>query len=162
MDNRKYFTSTGEPIMGRIHGQKPKSGATPIYYTWRNMLARCSKPTHAHYEYYGGRGIKVCDRWKIFINFLADMGERPNGLTLGRINNDGNYEPGNCRWETWLEQARNKRPSKPSTHCKRGHPFSEQNTYIYIRKKGAYIGNPSKHCRMCDSLQKRNARERAR
>jgi len=67
-------------------------------------------PRGSHYYLYGGRGITVCDRWLAFENFLIDMGKRPANRTLDRINNDGNYEPGNCRWATVLEQSRNKRP----------------------------------------------------
>lgn len=75
------------------------------------MIARCTQPSAAGYEHYKSRGITVCDRWRSFENFLADMGERPGGLreyTLERINNDGNYEPGNCRWTTWQRQGNNR------------------------------------------------------
>lgn len=73
------------------------------------MHARCEKTYHPHYADYGGRGIKVCDRWKSFENFLADMGERPEGMTLERREGDRDYEPGNCKWATRTEQQCNRR-----------------------------------------------------
>lgn len=76
---------------------------------WENMKQRCNNPNNQGYKNYGGRGIKVCGRWHSFENFYADMGDCPEGLTLERKDNDGNYEPGNCRWATWKEQGKNKR-----------------------------------------------------
>lgn len=82
---------------------------TPTYRSWREMIKRCTKEDHHKFHHYGGRGIKVCDRWRDFVNFLADMGERPQGMTLDRIDNDGNYEPGNCRWADSKTQRANQR-----------------------------------------------------
>ena len=74
------------------------------------MLTRCTNVNDEHYELWGGRGIKVCDRWRTsFKNFYADMGDRPEGLSLDRIDNDGDYEPSNCRWATQKQQQNNRR-----------------------------------------------------
>jgi hypothetical protein len=90
---------------------------TPTYQAWANMLQRCTNPMAAGYQNYGGRGITVCARWFDFVNFYLDMGERPEGLTLDRINNDGDYKPSNCRWATRSEQQMNRRRPKPITEA---------------------------------------------
>lgn len=98
-----------------VHGHASRLNVSPTYESWHQMKRRCNNINNAAYENYGGRGISVCIRWSSFNNFLADMGECPLGLTLGRKNNDGNYEPSNCEWQTNTEQNRNKRTNRMFT-----------------------------------------------
>ena len=85
---------------------------TKAYKSWIDMRDRCSNPNNDQYHNYGGRGIQCCTRWNDFQKFFNDMGERPKRLTLERINNEKGYEPDNCKWATYTEQANNRRPRK--------------------------------------------------
>lgn len=93
----------------KIHGQSTKGGRSNAFIVWTAMLQRCYNKNRPEYHRYGGRGITVCKRWReSVVNFIADMGKRPTeNHSLDRINNDGNYEPGNCRWATMLQQCNN-------------------------------------------------------
>lgn len=97
--------------MGVKHGMH----GTPTYISWMSMKSRCNNPKHPLYSYYGGIGVRVCPRWAEFMGFLSDMGKRPLGHELGRIDTAGNYEPSNCEWvlhSTQQKRIRSKSPIK--------------------------------------------------
>lgn len=103
------FSIDRAPFKARTHGMTK----TSVYRIWNNMGQRCNVAANPAYHNYGGRGIKVCERWQSFENFYADMGERPSNLhSLDRMNNHGDYEPENCQWAIRSEQNQNSRVSK--------------------------------------------------
>lgn len=116
---------------------------TATYKCWLNMKDRCGNPNTPTYKHYGGRGITVCDRWqKSFKDFLSDMGEKPDNLSLDRIDNNKGYYKENCRWATEQQQRINRGRwfKRPRTHCSRGHEFTEENIII---------DGPSRRCKTC-------------
>lgn len=92
-----------------IHGHAKRGKHSPEFKTWANMKKRCENASYEHFQHYGGRGITICERWQNFELFFEDMGERPQGASIDRIDPNGNYEPLNCVWESRAQQALNKR-----------------------------------------------------
>lgn len=96
-----------------VHGDCRRGEVAPEYSSWSSMVQRCTNENSQGWEWYGARGIKVCERWRTsYANFISDMGRRPPGRSIERIDNDGNYEPGNCKWATAREQRMNQRRMK--------------------------------------------------
>lgn len=112
---RGLTTSCGCALKKHLRERNTSHGmyGTPAYWSWQSMLGRCNRPTNPGYEYYGAKGVTVCPEWDTFERFFADMGERPEGTSLDRINPWGNYEPSNCRWADAKTQANNKRRHHP-------------------------------------------------
>jgi hypothetical protein len=108
MDEKKKRT---RPDLTEMNRQKATHGMarTPTHTSWKNMRSRCDNPKDKDFPRYGGRGITYCDRWKYFANFLDDMGIKPDSLQIDRIDNNGNYEPGNCRWVDGKVNCNNRR-----------------------------------------------------
>lgn len=144
----------GDPLVRQPNAMKTHGmWGTRTHHSWHSMISRCINPRETGYKHYGGRGITVCDRWRYsFDNFLADMGERPEGKTLDRIDNEGNYEPGNCRWATWSEQQSNKRPPTAETIEKRRQAWAAKRPEL----------SPVSAIRAEQIRQQGNARNRAR
>ena len=126
---------------------------SPEYNSWAGMLKRCYNPNNPSYKNYGGRGIKVCDRWRhSFINFYSDMGGRPSGLTLDRVDNDGNYEFSNCRWATDKEQNNNQRKrgiSKNNTSGVTGVSWYNNQNIWRVHHKGRFVGSTKNFNEAC-------------
>ncbi len=139
---------------------QPGSSHHPLINTWISMMARCRNPKCKAYPNYGGRGITVCSDWESFERFIADMGERPPGTSLDRIDNDRGYELGNVRWATAKEQRRNQRNVKFEAHepeqirwlCREGYTRREIADFFGVRKKVIAEITTNKSWRLIEKL----------
>jgi hypothetical protein len=167
-----HLTSKSNPTLscGCIHSERVSGAAhravmlanaithgrskTPTYTSWADMIQRCTNPKRSSYQRYGARGITVCDRWlNSFESFLSDMGERPDGTTIDRINNSGNYEPDNCRWATPREQSYNSSNTKltdEQVDAVRSRVANGERQTDVARDMGVTVGhiNNIVHCRV--------------
>lgn len=135
--NRETIAEIGRQTATIRHGHARGHRYTPEYRTWMSMLNRCHGLNPL--ENYGGRGIKVCERWHLFENFLADMGPRPAGMSIDRFpDNNGDYELRNCRWATRSQQSSNRRPTRLQTHCRKGHELTPENAGHKRGRRGRY------------------------
>lgn len=131
--------------MCHYHNVKDWRGKRPEYQTWSDMKSRCYNKNNTAYKNYGGRGISVCSRWiNSYDNFIADMGERPEGMTLDRINNSLGYSPENCKWSTVDEQLENRRHYKSNKSGHVGVYYIDDRNKWVVRKtingKSIYLG----------------------
>ncbi len=139
------LTSERKRIAATVHGQgSNRQGRSGAHISWSNMIARTTNPNHPQWKDYGDRGISVCERWMNFTNFYSDMGDRPKGLTIERVNNDGNYTPDNCVWADRKIQANNRRSRALKEECSKGHRYTSES--IYISPSG------QRYCRICREL----------